>query len=47
MGQRVTVISKLNFNEGGVAKASFKTSVKLMVVDPKPSDLSMPRVKVR
>ena len=47
MSLRVTVASKVNsFSEGAVAKASLNRATKLAVVDAKPSDLSMSRLKL-
>ena len=47
MSLRVTVASKVNsFSEGAVAKASLNRATQLAVVDAKPSDLSMSRLKL-
>ena len=46
MGQRVIVSSELNLYGGGVEKSSLNRAIKLLVIDPKPSELSMSRVKV-
>ena len=46
MSLRVTVASKGNpFSGESVAKASLNRAIKLVVVDAKPSDLSMGRLK--
>ena len=45
MSQRVTLCSKVKPSGGAVAKASLKRAIELQGVDPKPSDLSMARVK--
>lgn len=47
MGQRVSVRSELKPIGVGVAKASLNRATKLLVEDPKPSDLAMARLKVR
>ncbi len=47
MSQRVTVSSKVKPLGVAVAKASLNRANKLGAVDPKPSDLSMTRVKRR
>ena len=49
MGQRLNVSSKLKPIGVGVAKASLNRAMffKLDVLDPKPSDLVMDRLKVR
>ena len=47
MGQRVTLAGKLKPLGVGAAKASLKWAIESVGVDPKPSDLSMTRVKVR
>ena len=47
MSLRVTVSSKDNsLSEETVAKASLNRAIKLVVVDAKPSDLSMSRLKL-
>ena len=47
MSLRVTVASKVNsFSEGAVAKASLNRALKLVVVDAKPCDLPMSRLKL-
>ena len=46
MGQRLNVSSKLKPVGVGVAKASLNRATKLDVLDPKPSDLAMARLKV-
>ena len=46
MGQRVSPGSKLKPIGVGVAKASLNRANKLDVLDPKPSDLVMDRLKV-
>ena len=45
MGQRLKVSSKLKPIGVGVAKASLNRANKLDVLDPKPSDLVMDRLK--
>ena len=45
MSQRVTLRSKVKPSGVAVAKASLNRATKLRGVDPKPSDLSMARVK--
>ena len=46
MIRRVTVASKVKcFRHGAEAKASVNSANKLVVVDPKASDLTMARVK--
>ena len=45
MSQRVTLCSKVKPLGGAVAKASLNRAIELHGVDPKPSDLSMVRVK--
>ncbi len=45
MGQRLTVGSELKAIAGGAAKASLKRALELPVVDPKPDDLAMARLK--
>ena len=47
MGQRLTFSGKLNLFRESVAKASPNRAIQLLGVDPKPSDLSMARMKVR
>ena len=48
MSLRVTVASKVNsFSEGAVAKASLNRANQSVVVDAKPCDLSMGRLKLR
>ncbi len=47
MSLRVTDISKVKyFRYGSVAKASLNRATKLVVVDAKPSELPMGRVKL-
>ena len=47
MSLRVTVISKVKYlRYGAVAKASLNRALKLVVVDAKPSDLPMGRLKL-
>ena len=47
MSLRVTVVSKVKyFRYGSVAKASLNRALKLAVVDAKPCDLPMGRVKL-
>ncbi len=47
MSLRVTVASKVkDFRSGSVAKASLNRALKLVVVDAKPSDLPMGRLKL-
>ena len=47
MSLRVTVVSKVKyFRYGSVAKASLNRAPKLAVVDAKPCDLPMGRVKL-
>ena len=45
MGQRVTLCCKVKPTGVAVAKASLNRANELREVDPKPSDLSMARVK--
>ena len=46
MSLRVTLCGKVNPEDGGaVAKASLNRAIESHGVDPKPSDLSMARVK--
>ena len=45
MSQRVTLRSKVKPSGVAVAKASLNRAIELREVDPKPSDLSMARVK--
>ena len=45
MSQRVTLSSEVKPLGGAVAKASLNRALELLGVDPKPSDLSMGRVK--
>ena len=47
MSQRVTLRSKVKPSGVAVAKASLNWAIELRGVDPKPSDLSMARLKVR
>jgi hypothetical protein len=47
MGQRLSITSKLKPIGGGAAKASLNRANELVVLDPKPSDLAMARLKVR
>ena len=47
MGQRLGLTSKLKPIGVGAAKASLNRANKYEVVDPKPSDLPMSRLKVR
>ena len=47
MGLGVIICSKLkSLRDGGVAKASLNRANKLVVVDAKPSDLPMSRLKL-
>ena len=46
MGQRLNVSSKLKPIGVGVAKASVNSANEFDVLDPKPSDLAMVRLKV-
>ena len=46
MGQRVNFCGKLNFNEEGAGKPSLNRAIQSQVIDAKPADLSMARVKV-
>ena len=47
MSLRVTVASKVNsLSDGAAAKASLNRATKLAVVDAKPCDLPMGRVKL-
>jgi hypothetical protein len=46
MGQRLNVTSKLKAIAVGVAKASVNSAFEFVVLDPKPSDLAMARLKV-
>ena len=46
MGQRLSVCSKIKPIGVVVAKASLNRANKLNVLDPKPSDLAMVRLKV-
>ncbi len=46
MGQRVSLCSKLKSIDEGEAKASLNRATKLHVLDPKPDDLVMARLKV-
>ena len=47
MGQRLNLTSKLKPIGVGVAKASLNRAIKYDVLDPKPSDLVMGRLKVQ
>ena len=47
MGQRVSLSSKLKPLGVGAAKASLNRATKFDVLDPKPGDLGMTRMKVR
>ena len=47
MGQRLSVCSKLKPIGVGVAKASLNRAFELRILDPKPDDLAMGRLKVR
>ena len=47
MGQRVNFCGKLNFFEEGAGKPSLNRAIQSQVIDAKPDDLSMARVKVR
>ena len=47
MSQRVNVCSKLKSIDEGEAKASLNRATKLHVLDPKPNDLAMVRLKAR
>ena len=47
MSLRVTVSSKVKvFSTGAIAKASLNRAIKLVVVDAKPCDLPMGRLKL-
>ena len=46
MGQRLKVTSKLKPIGEGAAKASLNRAFQLQVLDPKPDDLAMGRLKV-
>ena len=46
MGQRLSVASKLKPIGVGAAKASVNSANEFAVLDPKPSDLAMVRLKV-
>jgi hypothetical protein len=47
MGQRLNVSSELKPIGGGAAKASLNRAKQFDVLDPKPGDLAMSRLKVR
>jgi hypothetical protein len=47
MGQRLNLSCKLKPIGVGVAKASLNRAIKYDVLDPKPSDLVMGRLKVQ
>ena len=48
MVRRVIICSEVKYlRYGAVARASLKRAIKLHVIDPKPSDLAMPRLKWR
>ena len=47
MGHRLSVSSKIKTLGVGAAKASLNRAIELDVLDPKPSDLGMARLKVR
>ena len=47
MGQRVNFCGKLNFFKVGEGKPSLNRATQSQVLDAKPDDLSMARVKVR
>ena len=47
MGQRLSITCKLKPLGVGEAKASLNRANEYVVLDPKPSDLDMGRVKVR
>ena len=47
MGQRLSVTSKLKPIGVGAAKASLNRAFQFDVLDPKPGDLAMSRLKVR
>ena len=47
MGQRLNVSSELKPIGGGAAKASLNRALEFDVLDPKPGDLAMSRLKVR
>jgi hypothetical protein len=47
MGLRVSLASKLKPIGGGEGKPSLNRATKSILVDPKPGDLSMTRVKGR
>ena len=46
MSQRVKVCSKVKLISGAVAKASLNRAIELQALDPKPSDLSLSRLKL-
>ena len=46
MGQRLSVTSKLKPVGVGAAKASLNRAIEYDVLDPKPGDLGMARLKV-
>ncbi len=46
MGQRINLLCKLKPIGVGVAKASVNSAIQLHLLDPKPSDLAMVRLKV-
>ncbi len=46
MGQRVSISSKVKPSGVAVAKASLNRAIKLDVLDPKPGDLTMSRLKL-
>jgi hypothetical protein len=47
MNRRVTILCEVKVETGAVAKASLNRAFEYRVVDPKPGDLPMSRVKVR
>ena len=47
MNRRVTITCKVKLDSGAAAKASLNRAFEYVVVDPKPGDLPMSRVKVR
>ena len=47
MNRRVTIPCKVKLKDGAAAKASLNRANEYVVVDPKPGDLPLTRVKVR
>ena len=47
MGQRVSLSSKLKSLDVGVAKASLNRALQFDELDPKPSELTMARLKAQ